>query len=110
MSKTYKVIYSPQALQDLTEIYEYIRFTLQARIAADNQSSRIRKMIRSLVTLPIRHTLVEWEPLVSMKIYKVPVDNYMVFYRIDDELTTVSIVRIFYSGRNIEELIKNVND
>lgn len=45
-----------------------------------------------------------------MKIYKVPVDNYMVFYRIDDELTTVSIVRIFYSGRNIEELIKNVND
>jgi plasmid stabilization system protein, relE/parE family len=46
MSKTYKVIYSPQALEDLTEIYEYIRFTLQARIAADNQSSRIRKMIR----------------------------------------------------------------
>lgn len=109
MSKTYKVIYLPQALQDLTEIYEYIRFTLQARIAADNQSSRIRKIIRSLATLPERHTLVEWEPWVSMKIYKVP-DNYMVFYRIDDELTTVSIVRIFYSGRNIEELIKNAND
>lgn len=110
MSKTYKVIYSPQALQDLTEIYEYIRFTLQARIAADNQSSRIRKMIRSLATLPERHTLVEWEPWISMKIYKVPVDNYMIFYRIDDELNTVFIVRIFYSRRNIEDLIKNADD
>ncbi|QRG86121.1 type II toxin-antitoxin system RelE/ParE family toxin [Bulleidia sp. zg-1006] len=110
MSKTYKVIYSPQALQDLTEIYEYIRFTLQARIAADNQSSRIRKMIRSLDTLPARHSLVEWEPWTSMKIYKVPVDNYMIFYRVDDELTTVSIVRIFYSGRNIEDIIKHTND
>ena len=62
MSKTYKVIYSPQALQDLTEIYEYIRFTLQARIAANKQSFRIRKIIRSLATLPERHTIVEWEP------------------------------------------------
>lgn len=45
-----------------------------------------------------------------MKIYKVPVDNYIVFYHIDNELTTVSIVRIFYSGRNIEDLMENAND
>lgn len=107
MSKTYQVIYSPLALQDLTEIYEYIRFTLQARIAADNQSSRIRKLIRSLDTLPTRHSLVEWEPWASMGVYKIPVDNYMVFYRVNEELSTVSVVRIFYSGRNIEDLIKN---
>ena len=109
MSKTYKVIYSPQAFQDLTEIYEYIRFTLQAPIGAKNQSSRIRKMIRSLDTLPARHSLVEWEPWTSMKIYKVPIDNYMIFYRINEELSTVSVVRIFYSGRHIEDLIKNIN-
>ena len=110
MSKTYKVIYSPQALEDLTEIYEYIRFTLQARIAADNKSSHIRKMIRSLDTLPARHSLVEWEPWASMKIYKVPVDNCMIFYRVDEELSTVSIIRIFYSGRNIEDIVKHTND
>lgn len=110
MSKTYKVIYSPQALEDLTEIYEYIRFTLQARIAADNQSSRIRKMIRSLDTLPARHSHVGWEPWASMKIYKVSVDNYMIFYRVDEELSIVSIIRIFYSGRNIEDIVKHTND
>ena len=110
MSKTYKVIYSPQALENLTEIYEYIRFSLQARVAAENQSSRIRKMIRSLDTFPARHSLVEWEPWASMKIYKVPVDNYMIFYRVDEKLSTVSIIRIFYSGRNIEDVIKHTND
>ncbi|HGI3718834.1 TPA: type II toxin-antitoxin system RelE/ParE family toxin [Streptococcus agalactiae] len=110
MSKTYKVIYSPQALQDLTEIYEYIRFSLQARVAAENQSSRIRKRIRSLDTFPARHSLVEWEPWASMKIYKVPVDKYTIFYRINEELSTVSIIRIFYSGRNIEDIIKHTND
>lgn len=96
MNKTYKVIYSPQALEDLTEIYEYIYFTLQAHIVAYKQSYRIRKMISSLV---------EWEPWSSMKIYKVPVDNYMIFYRVDEELSTVSIIRIFYSGRNIEDIV-----
>nr|WP_297395663.1 type II toxin-antitoxin system RelE/ParE family toxin [uncultured Peptostreptococcus sp.] len=110
MSKTYKVIYSPQALEDLTEIYEYIRFSLQARVAAENQSSRIRKMIRSLDTFPARHSLVEWEPWASMKMYKVPVDKYTIFYRINEELSTVSIIRIFYSGRNIEDVIKHTND
>ncbi|KGF11909.1 addiction module toxin RelE [Peptostreptococcus sp. MV1] len=110
MSKTYKVIYSPQALEDLTEIYEYILFSLQARVAAENQSSRIRKMIRSLDTFPARHSLVEWEPWASMKIYKVPVDNYMIFYRVDEKLSTVSIIRIFCSGRNIEDVIKHTND
>ena len=110
MNKTYKVIYSPQALEDLTEIYEYIRFTLQARIAADNQSSRIRKMIRSLDTLPARHSHVDWEPWASMKRYKVSVDNYMIFYRVDEELSIVSIIRIFYSGRNIEDIVKHTND
>ena len=105
MSKTYIVIYSPQALEDLTEIYEYIRYTLQARITADKQSSRIRKMVRSLDTFPARHSLVNWEPWVSMKIYKVLVDNYMIFYNINEELSTVSIIRIFYSGRNIEDIV-----
>lgn len=41
MSNHYKVTYTPQALQDLTELYEYICFILRAPKAAENQSSRI---------------------------------------------------------------------
>ena len=45
-----------------------------------------------------------------MKIYKVSVDNYMIFYRVDEELSIVYIIRIFYSGRNIEDIVKHTND
>lgn len=48
MSTTYNIIYSPQAFLDLSELYEYIRFTLQVPKTAEKQVSRIRKTIRSL--------------------------------------------------------------
>lgn len=68
MSTTYNIIYSPQAFLDLRELYEYIRFTLQVPKTAEQQVSRIRKTIRSLNTMPMRHPLVEWEPWHSMGI------------------------------------------
>lgn len=53
MSNHYEVTYTPQALQDLTELYEYICFILRAPKAAENQSSRIRRIIRSLDIMPM---------------------------------------------------------
>ena len=110
MSKHYKVTYTPQALQDITELYEYICFILRAPKAAENQSSRIRRIIRSLDTMPMRHSLVPWEPWYSMGIRKVSIDNYMAFYCVDKEKGVVTVIRIFYSGRNIKDIIKNTSN
>ena len=107
MSTTYNIIYSPQAFLDLSELYEYIRFTLQVPKAAEKQVSRIRKTIRSLNTMPVRYTLVEWEPWRSMGMRRVPIDNYTVFYLVDEDKCSVTVVRIFYAGRNIENIINN---
>ena len=54
MSKSYSVIYSPQAFLDLTELYEYIRFNLQVPKTAEKQVNRIKHAIRSLETMPMR--------------------------------------------------------
>ena len=35
-----------------------------------------------------------------------PVDNYTVYYLVDDAEMSVEIVRIFYIGRDIEHLIQ----
>lgn len=108
MSKNYKVIYSPQALQDITEIYEYICFILQNPLAAKNLSSRIRQTIRSLNTMPLRHPLVTWEPWNSLEMHQVPIDNFTVFYRVDKENAIVTIIRIFYAGRDVQNISKNM--
>ena len=102
MSTTYSVIYSPQAFLDLSELYEYIRFTLQVPKTAEKQ--------RSLETMPMRYTLINWEPWCSKGIRRVPVDNYTVFYQVDENQMTVTVIRIFYSGRNIESIVNDTNN
>ena len=42
----------------------------------------------------------------SMGLRKMPVDNYYVFYRVDEDRATITILRIFYAGRDIENIIK----
>ncbi|EIK78779.1 type II toxin-antitoxin system RelE/ParE family toxin [Gardnerella sp. DNF01157] len=107
MSTTYSVIYSPQAFLDLTGLYEYIRFNLQVPKTAEKQVNRIKHAIRSLETMPMRYTLVEWEPWHSMGIRRVHIDNYTAFYLVDEDKCSVMVVRIFYAGRNIENIINN---
>lgn len=104
MSKLYSIVYSPKALEDLKDIYVYIADELQAPGTARNQIDRIRKKIRSLDFMPLRYVFVDWEPWKSMGMHKIPVDNFIVFYTVDDDAMTVGIVRIVYSGRDMENL------
>lgn len=104
MSDSYNVVYSPQALNDLKDIYAYIAQELFVPDTARNQVNRIRKEIRSLDFMPSRYALVDWEPWKSMGMHKVPVDNFVVFYTVDSDSMTVSVIRIVYGGRDIESI------
>jgi len=42
-----------------------------------------------------------------MGMRKVPVNNYLVFYLVENADLTVTVVRIFYGGRNVEEIIRD---
>lgn len=105
MTEKYQVKYSDNALCDLREIYSYIANELHVPSAAKAQTERIRKGIRSLDFMPARHMLVQWEPWLSMKVHQLPVDNFIVYYIADDEVMTVTVVRIFYGGRDIAGII-----
>ena len=65
--------------------------------------------LRSLDFMPARYTLVEWEPWHSMKMHQLPVENFIVYYLVDDKERTVTVARIFYSGRDIEGSIIQTN-
>lgn len=109
MNETYSVIYSSKAKDDLIEIYSYIAFDLQVPDIAEGQVNRIRKTIRSLDFMPSRYITVEWEPWKSMRMHQVPVDNFVVYYVVNDDSRTVTVIRIFYGGRYIEDII-NTDD
>ncbi|MCD8078822.1 MAG: type II toxin-antitoxin system RelE/ParE family toxin [Lachnospiraceae bacterium] len=110
MSEQYKVVYSTAALDDLNAIYSYIAFELMAQPTAKNQVNRIRKGIRALNVFPERYAKVDWEPWASSGMHRVPVDNFVIYYLVDSETMTVTIVRIFYGGRDVETIINSETD
>ena len=110
MSEAYAVIYSSEALDDLSKIYSYIAYELGVPSTALRQVSRIKKEIRSLDFMPMRYSLVHWEPWQSMKMHKVPVDNYVIYYTVDTGSCTVTVIRIFYEGQDVAGIINSNND
>ena len=107
MTDNYKVSYSADALDDLRKIYAYIADKLLVPDIAVAQLERIRKEVRLLDFMPARYVLVEWEPWHSMKIHQLPMDNFIVYYLVDDEKKAVTVVRVFYGGRDIEGIINS---
>lgn len=103
----FHVAYSAKARQDLRDIYEYIAYELLVPETAARQTERIMKAVHSLEQIPMRHRLYKEEPWHSQGLRVLPVDNYFVFYLPDETSATVSIIRIMYSGRNID---KQLND
>jgi len=53
---------------------------------------------------------VEWEPWQSMEMHRLPVDNFVVYYTVDDDTLIVTVIRIFYGGRDVEEIINAEKD
>lgn len=105
MTDLYDIGYSADALGDLREIYSYIANELLVLETATAQLRRIRNGVRSLYFMPTRYALVEWEPWHSMKMHQFPVDNFIVYYLVDEKKKAVTVARVFYSGRDIEEII-----
>lgn len=105
MSDGYSVIYSPTALDDLRAIYSYIAEELLAPQAAANTVNCIRSDIRKLDQFPEKHRQVEWEPWASMGMRIMPVKNFVIYYLVDKEAYIVTIVRVFYGGRDVEHII-----
>ncbi len=100
---TWKVVYTEQAEQDLKDIYEYISFSLLSPENARGQVKRIINDIAKLDNVPMRHALDEKEPWHSKGLRFMPVNNFIVFYQPIETQSVVAIIRIMYSGRNIDE-------
>ena len=99
--KQYEVFISDRASKDMDVIYEYIAETLLNPMAASNQYDRLVEAILSLETMPERIRLMYSELEKSKGLHPLLVDNYTVFYLINNG--TVNIVRVLYSSSDISK-------
>lgn len=110
MNDIYSVIYNEEARKDIKEIYSYIAFKLMVPTTAENQINRIRKMIHSLDCMPSRYPIVEWEPWKSYGMHRAQVDYYVVYYEVDDSQMEIIIIRIFYTGQDVEGIKAHISN
>ena len=102
----YKVILTPPAIEDIQRIYDYIAYTLESVINADSQISRIQEEILKLDTMPNAFRLYQREPWHSQGLRYFPVDNYLVFYMVDDDNQIVNVLRVLYGKMDLTKIWK----
>ena len=98
----YEVEVSEQAGRDLREIFENIAFELQSPENAIGQLNRLEEQILSLDAMPKRYRKYEKEPWKSRELHILSVDNYVILYIPNSDKKVVTILRVMYAGRDID--------
>jgi len=100
LTMNYKVKLTKQATQQLQNTIEYISKILQEPEAAKRWSERIKKGILSLDQMPLRFPLVEEKPWRTEGIHKMAVENFTVYYWVNEPSATVWVIAVIYSRRD----------
>lgn len=106
---TFSITLTEKAFSDLKEIFQYIRNHLKEPEIAKQQRDRIKQACFSLATFPNRYGFVPDGYLREQGVRFFPVDNYLVFYVVNVQKHTVSILRILYSRRDWQMLLSNTS-
>ena len=105
----HKIIITPDAEEDLVELRNYIADVLLARDTARNYIRTIRREIGSLSKLPARYKPVDDEPWHSRGVRRIIVNNFFVYYRIDEEHKRVYILNVIYARRDLLRVLEQMS-
>lgn len=99
----YNINYSPKALQDLDEIWEYISKDLFNPEAAENVVTSILDAVDVLGDFPESGAPLEPHINLDSPYRFVTSGNYIAFYRFEEN--TVFVDRVLYQKRNYVKLL-----
>ena len=96
----YKLEYLPVARKDMLEIVRYISGELQ------NPDAAARLAAESVLTFP--YATPAYQPIRPLKheYRKILVQNYLMFYWVDEEKKLVTVARVVYAKRDYGRLLE----
>ncbi len=103
--KQYTVEITNEALADMEQIYNHIAYALQTPENAMDQYNRIADAILTLDTLAERIHIMESVQERKREIRRLLVDNYSVFYVIQED--KVIVTNVLYSASDIERRLRD---
>ena len=102
----YKLEYLPVAQRDMVEIVRYIGGELQNPTVAARLAMELVNAAESVLTFP--YALPSYQPIRSLKreYRKILVQNFLMFYWVDEEKKLVTVARVVYAKRDISRLLE----
>lgn len=102
---SYKVELTIAAKKDLRDIYFYISNNLKAPATADKLLDKMEAKLLTLKRNPFLYAVERNEQLKRRNLHKLIVDNYLIFYIVNEKTSTVYIVRVLYARRDCVNLL-----
>ena len=99
-----KIDYSPRALKDLDEIWDYIEFELCKPSAAQNTVDDIMDKVDGIASFPESGAKLEFENGLDSGYRYVVFKNYLAFYRVRPN-NVVYVDRVIYGGRDYMRIL-----
>lgn len=105
---SYKIKFTPQANQDIKTAIAYIAFVINNPTAANTLYILTTGKIKNLQDFPEKYPLVGDIALAHQQIrWYIPVDNYLVFYKINKLKEEIQILRFLYTKSNWLAILKH---
>ncbi len=101
----YRLRFTPKAAKDLDAIYDYIFNTLSAAMAANDLIEHIEKATMQLALFPYSGSQVIEESLRLKGYRKAIVNNYLLFYVVDEIEKQVVVIRVLFGASKYEEIL-----
>lgn len=102
----WKIQYTEKANKDIREIYEYIAFSLLEIGTASKIVSNIIKTVNSLNEMPRRFPVYTANS--NVEIRSANVGNFIIFYSLEDNTETVTIISVLYGGSDIDNILQDI--
>ncbi len=101
----YTIEYLPIAKSDMVDIAKYIGVKLENPEAAERLAEKMIEAAEKLTDMPYKCPVyIPVKPL-RHEYRKLIVQNYIMFYWVDEDKKRITIARVVYTGRDYENLL-----
>ena len=102
----YKLEFLRVALKDMLETVSYISNELKNPIAADRLSEKFVSAAEALADFPYSNPVYIPMKQLNHEYRKTVVENYLMFYWVDEPGKTVTVARVIYGKRDYGKMIE----
>lgn len=102
----YKLEYLPSARKDMFDIVRYISRELQNADAADRLAGELVNAAESILEFPYATPAYRTIRPLKHEYRKILVQNFLMFYWVDEEKKLVTVARVVYAKRDYRKLLE----